>query len=157
MRAADEALQAEIEDEADREARRELMLQQAADAEERQRLEQTFALDRAQATQMLMQRAAEHEDAVRSRCKQLQIAPLDKQRVLADKAAPNLLHREGSQQVPTMPLHSRNWPATIETHDRGVIAAWAARNALRGELLSRSVWKLDCHGTCENFRDISKM
>ena len=148
MRIADEALQAEIEVEADREARRELMLQQAADAAGRQRLEQAFALDRAQATQMLMQRVAEHEAAVRSRCKQLQISPLDKQRVLAGRAAPNLLHRERSRNEPKMPLHSRNWPATIETRDSEVIITWAARNVIRGELLIGSKWKWDSKSRC---------
>ena len=132
MRTADAALQAEIEEEANREMRRELMLQQAADPQERQQLEQAFALERAQATRRLMERAAGHEAALRSRCNHLKTATLDKRQVLAGKSKPTLLHGKAVRKVPApMPLHSRNWPVQMETNDEEVIVTWAARNAIR--------------------------
>ena len=71
VRTSDEALLASMEEEADREGQREIMLQITADSAERQRLEHLFAKERTQAARMLLQLTYDHELAVKTRCREL--------------------------------------------------------------------------------------
>ena len=71
VRTSDEALLASMEEEADREGQREIMLQITADSAERQRLEHLFAKERTQAARMLLQLTSDHELAVKTRCREL--------------------------------------------------------------------------------------
>ena len=120
----EEAMLEEMQNEADREGRRVIMLQQAADGAERQQLENIFAVERVQAAQALMQMTAEQEAAVRQRCSELKIATVDRTKALR-KSTPTLVHKGVSS------LQSRNWPAQIHSHDAEVIVTWAARNVMR--------------------------
>jgi hypothetical protein len=100
VRTVDEALLAEIEDEADAEARRQIMLQQAGTAAERQRLEHIFTHDRAQASNALLRTACEHEAAVRSSFAELKVAAVDKLQALRSSSSrPTLVHKGGRRDL----------------------------------------------------------
>ena len=134
VRTSDEALLASMEEEADREGQREIMLQITADSAERQRLEHLFAKERTQAARMLLQLTSDHELAVKTRCRELNVASVDTKRVLLSKSDPTLIHRAGKRDLSTpanAPLHSRNCPEHFQTYDQEVLMVWAARSALR--------------------------
>ena len=133
VRTVDAAMLAAIEEEADIEARRQIMLQQARSAAERQRLEHTFAHERAQATQALLRAASEHEAAVRSGCAELKIASVDKLQALRSSSKPTLVHRGGRRELnaAAVPMESRNVPQPVETADHEVLLAFALRGVQR--------------------------
>ena len=142
VRTIDAALLAEIEEEADEEVRRELMLQQAADGLERTKLELAFTQQRAQATKMLMQLTCEHELALRNRCSELKVQTIDRRKVMRSKSKPTLIHKGGRQNRSPQakpPLQSRNYPVELQTNDHEVLVTWAAKSVLRHERYAKSL------------------
>ena len=74
LRTAEEAMLAGIEAEADRESRRQLMLQQAADGAERDALERVFVQERIHASKALMQQVWTDRTGCKYACQLCQCA-----------------------------------------------------------------------------------